>query len=360
MTLVTKIIERRESKNSKTGKPVVIKWKGADMIASHSINVCVRDIHESSKSMGFVKVNLIGMSSSGKSTLAEVLAHQLHTLDNTFEVHFFEDKDLIDFTATIKKLSKSNQILVFDDLSGLVSKFGKAALDRLKAEITTVRHIDNNEDRNIIMILNFHAQKILDKFIRISNFTFYTDCQKEEIGYLQELLGKNQIQKINQFAKLRAKSRMYHKFSFPLGNRGDYFTYKDGEPFRVLLYNNGITTRFVVSPQVSWILGDKLCQVCNPAEKTEETKMNLEHFVNDFSKRFGKGICKRAIELKLLRQGINTQPKRVMQAEKYIEQFFDVKHVNLEELAEKYGLKEQHTYLSKSKQPNFNEVMLNE
>ena len=329
------------------------------MIASHSINACVREIHESSKSMGFLKVNLIGASSSGKSTLAEVLAHQLHTLDNTFEVHFFEDRDLIDFTSTIQKLSKSNQILVFDDLSGLVSKFGKAALDRLKAEITTVRHIDNNEDRRIIMILNFHAQKILDKFIRISNFTFYTDCQKEEIGYLQELLGKNQIQKINQFAKLRAKSRMYHKFSFPLGNRGDYFTYKDGEPFRVLLYNNGITTRFVVSPQVSWILGDKLCQVCNPAEKTEETKINLEHFVTDFSKRFGKGICKRAIELKLLRQGINTQPKRVMQAEKYIEQYFDAKHINLEELAEKYGLKEQSTHLLPCKQPNFNEAISN-
>ena len=64
MTLVTKIIERRESKNSKTGKPVVIKWQDVDMIASHSINACVREIHESSKSMGFLKVNLIGASSS--------------------------------------------------------------------------------------------------------------------------------------------------------------------------------------------------------------------------------------------------------------------------------------------------------
>ena len=28
--------------------------------------------------MGFIKINLIGASSSGKSTLAEVLCHQLH------------------------------------------------------------------------------------------------------------------------------------------------------------------------------------------------------------------------------------------------------------------------------------------
>ena len=86
------------------------------------------------------------------------------------------------------------------------------------------------------MILNFHSQKILDKFIRISNFTFYTDCQLEEIGYLEELLGKQNSQKINQFAKLRSQSRMYHTFSFPLSKtKGDYFTYKDGNPFSVIL-----------------------------------------------------------------------------------------------------------------------------
>ncbi len=356
MNVITREVKREESKNSKTGKPVVIKWQGADMIRNQSINACVNEIYESSKSMGFLKINLIGASSSGKTVLSSVLAHQLHTLDPTFEVHFFEDKDLIDFTETIKKLSNQNQILVFDDLSGLVSKFGKAALDRLKAEITTVRHIDGtSEDRKIIMILNFHAQKVLDKFIRISNFTFYTDCQKEEIGYLEELLGKNQKGKINQFARLRATSRMYHKFSFPLGTRGDYFTYKDGEPFRILLYNNGLSTRFVVSPQVNWIMGDKLCQVCKPAEKTIETKMNLEHFVNDFSKKFGKGICKRAIQNKLLRQGIDTQPRRVVQAERFIEQYFDAKHINLEELGEQYGLKELKTILPSSKAPEFNE-----
>jgi len=55
--------------------------------------------------------------------------------------------------------------------------------------------------------------------------------------------------------------------------------------------------------------------------------------------------------LKLLRQGINTQPKRVAQAEKYIEMFFDEKKINLEELAEKYGLKETKTRIYPDKQP---------
>ena len=69
------------------------------------------------------------------------------------------------------------------------------------------------------------------------------------------------------------------------------------------------------------------------------------------SKKFGKGIAKRAVELKLLRQGFYTQPKRVMQAEKYIEQFFAAKKINLEELAELYGLKERTTKLFPDKKP---------
>jgi len=305
--------------------------------------------------MDFIKINLIGASGSGKTTLAEVICHQLHMRDPTFEVNFLQDSDLIDFRATIQNLSKNNQILAFDDLSGLVAKFGKTALELLEAEITTIRHIDQNEDRKIIMLLNFHAQKKLSKFLRISNFTFYTDCQNEEVNYLEELLGKGQKQKIIQFAKLRSQSRMYHKFTFQL-SRGNSFTYKDGDPFRILLYNNGISTRFVASPQLSWILNGEVCQKCKPSAKTEETKVNLETFRDDFSKKFGKGIAKRAIELKLLRQGFYVQPKRVMQAEKYIEQFFNARKINLEELAELYGLKERITRLQPDKQPKFVET----
>jgi len=330
----------------------VINWKDTKMLRSQSINACVQDIFETSKSMGFVKINLIGASSSGKTVLADVLAHQLHVLDPTFEVHSLQDSDLIDFKKTIEGLSSNNQILKFDDLSGLVAKYGKSALENLRAQITTVRHIgESNQDRKIIMILNFHAQKMLDKFLRISNFTFYTDCQLEEIGYLEELLGKQQKQKIIQFAKLRSQSRMYHKFSFLL-SKGNSFIYRDGDPFRILLYNNGITTRFVVSPQLKWILGeDNTCEICFPVDKSEETKMNLEQLVDDFGRKFTKGICKRAVELKLRQRGYYAQPARVMQAERYLDLFFDEKKINLEELAKVFGLEERHTALHATKKP---------
>jgi uridine kinase len=141
------------------------------MLRSQSINACVDDIFETSRSMGFVKINLIGASSSGKTVLADVLAHQLHKKDPTFEVHSLQDSDLIDFKKTIQGLSTNNQILKFDDLSGLVAKYGKTALENLRSQkLLLFRHIgESNQDRKIIMILNFHAQKMLDKFLRISN-----------------------------------------------------------------------------------------------------------------------------------------------------------------------------------------------
>jgi hypothetical protein len=350
MLIEQRKIGRPES-NTRKQKPTVIPWGNTKLIRSQSINTCVQDIFETSKSMGFVKINLIGASSSGKTVLGDVLAHQLHVLDPSFEVHKLKDSDLVDFKKTIQGLSTNNQILVFDDLSGLVATYGKAALDTLRSEITTVRHIgESNQDRRIIMILNFHAQKMLDKFLRISNFTFYTDCQLEEIGYLEELLGKQHKYKIQHFAKLRSQSRMYHKFTFILGKK-DTFTYKDGDPFRVLLYNNGLSTRFVVSPQLKWILNKggleegNTCEVCFPVDPTVETMKNLEEFVEDFSRKFTKGIAKKAVELKLRQRGYYTQTKRVMQAERYIDQFFDEKKINLGELAKVFNLEETVTRL---------------
>ena len=113
------------------------------------------------------------------------------------------------------------------------------------------------------------------------------------------------------------------------------------------LFSNGDFARFVVSPLRTWIQQD--CQVCEKV--IEETKENIDEFVNDFSKKFTKGIAKRAIELKLLQLGITAQPKRVLQAQQYIERFLSLKKINLSELAEKYGLEERTTKLFPDKQP---------
>jgi ABC-type oligopeptide transport system ATPase subunit len=294
-----------------------------------------------------VRINIIGASGSGKTSLAESIAHLCHTMSEIpYEVKFMQKEDLVDFTATIKSLSSNNQILVFDDLSWMGADFSKKQIEKLKSEITTIRHIDGNTDRKMIVIFNSHAQKVMDKFLRIANFTYYSSCSSEEVTYLLEMLGKKYHQKIDLFRRLRIQAMGQGKFHFPLG-KSNSFTYKAFDPFLPYLFSNGDFVRYVVSPLRSWI--DKDCQTCEKV--TESTTLNIEDFAKDYSKKFGVNNAKRAVELKLIQQGIITLPKRVMQAQKYIEQFLALRKINLNELADKYGLQERTTKLFPDKQP---------
>jgi ABC-type oligopeptide transport system ATPase subunit len=329
--------------NTAKKKPVVISWgknsngEPAKMVRNHSIRACVNEILEFSSRIGMVRINIVGASGSGKTSLAETIAHLCHTMaDVPYDVKLMKKEDLVDFTATIKQLSSNHQVLVFDDLSWLGANFGKKEIEKLKAEITTVRHIDDHTDRRIILIMNFHAQKALDKFLRIANFTFYSSCSPEEVGYLVELLGKKYTRKIELFRRLKIQALGQGRFSFPLG-KNDSYTYKAFDPFLPYLFSNGDFCRFVVSPLRTWI--DEKCHVCDPV--VEETKVNIDDFVDDFSRKFTKGNAKKAVELKLLQNGISTQTKRVLQAMKYIDMFLAQRKVNLHQLAERFDLEEK-------------------
>ena len=344
-------------RSSKKGKiPVIIEWgkwndKPNKMIRNHSIRSCVKEILATSSRLGMVRINIIGASGTGKTSMAETISHLCHKMsDIPYDVKFMKKADLVDFTATIKSLSSNNQILVFDDLSWMDADFNKTQIMKLKSEITTVRHIDEHEDRKMIVIFNTHAQKVMDKFLRFANFTFYSSCSPEEVGYLTEILGKKYSPKIDLFRRLRIQATGQGRFSFALGKHNS-FTYKAFEPFLPYLFHNGDFCRFVVSPLRTWI--DKDCQICEKV--TEETKVNIEEFVNDYTKKFSKGNAKKAVELILLKHGIATQPKRVLQAQKYIERYLALKKINLNELAEQFGLEEKTTKLFPDKQPEVKE-----
>jgi hypothetical protein len=355
----TILLESKESQNKKKMIPTIINWgknksgNPAKLIRNHSLRACCHEILQFSSRLGMVRINIIGASGSGKTSIAESICHICHVMSMEenkipYQVKFMQKEDLVDFTNTIKNLGSSNWILCFDDLSWMTGSgdITKKQIEKLKSEITTVRHIDSNSDRKIIMIFNTHAQKVMDKFLRICNFTFYSSCSSEEVSYLQDMLGKKYTQKIELFRRLRIQAMGQGRFSFPLGKKGS-FTYTAFDPFLPYLFSNGDFTRFVVSPLRSWV--DKDCQICEKV--VESTKVNIEEFVKDYTKKFGVNNAKRAIELKLIQQGVITLPKRVQQAQKFIEQFLALKKINLKELADEFGLEERTTKLFPDKQP---------
>jgi len=355
LVVIERIIKRPNSTTNKTGIPVVIRWKGVKMIRSHSINAVAHEIITMSENQDLISINVIGKQSTGKTELCRTLAHLTHESSKyPYNISYFGKEEILDLENTIRKLTPTNHILIFDDLSFLGANATKKQIDIIQSVLSVIRHLEGGKDVRIILFKIFHYTKSITPFLRQNDMTFLSSVDDNEVKNLEDLLGKKNSIKIQLLKKLRNQVLLGNDFTFPIGRKNS-LSYKPKDPFLPFLYTNGISLRFIVSPLRTWI--EPFCQKCSPAKQTVETKSNLEGFVNDFSKKFGKGVAKRAVELKLLQSGINTQPKRVLQAQKYIDQFLGKKEINIEELSLAYNLQPRETKLFPDKQPEIKEII---
>jgi len=337
------------SKNS--GSPTVIRWKGQKMIRSHSIRACAMEIVQANKIDDVVKVTLIGQTGTGKTTIQGTLAHLIHSMsDIHYAVKTFTKHDLLNIEETVKNLSLSptNYIIHFDDVSFLTES--KKEIEKIKQIFTVMRH-KIGEGTKIIAFFSFHYSKGLDKYLRMSNFTFYTSMNLEEIDNVQQLLRGKYNKRVEEFAEIFARSRNgSNKFQFPLGKK-NWFSYKVKEPFTASLFINGYSARYVVSPKREWI--DPVCSVCSQSkiEPVKKSKLDMESFVADYTKKFSIGNAKTAVKIKLFQNGINVFSPRIIQATKYLDRLLLEKEYDLDDLATAFDLQPQQAVLSKAKQP---------
>ena len=348
MQVETRVIKPqvREFK-MKTGEiPTVTQWKSEPMIRIHSIRATVKEILNQSESLDLIKINIVGNQSTGKTTLARTLGHLIHSMSEVpFAVKIFSKDELLDFQNTISKLSPTNYVLVFDDVSFLQALTSKKQIEIIKQGITEIRHLPGGQDVKIILIFNTHYTKSLDKYIRMADFEYYSSVGSEEIDNLNDKFGKAKSRKLTEFRKLFKSATGKKKFSFKLGSKG-LFTYKYKNPFVPLLFWNGESLRVVVSPKREWI--DKICSICSNSDKSMvESDINLEDLVKDFNFKFGIQTAKTAVKIKLFQSGINAYSKRVQQAMKYLEKYLTTKTINLEELATSYNMTEKEVQLHK-------------
>mgnify|MGYP001181800755 CR=1 FL=1 len=135
MQVETRVIKPqvREFK-MKTGEiPTVTQWKSEPMIRIHSIRATVKEILNQSESLDLIKINIVGNQSTGKTTLARTLGHLIHSMSEVpFAVKIFSKDELLDFQNTISKLSPTNYVLVFDDVSFLQALTSKKQIEIIK------------------------------------------------------------------------------------------------------------------------------------------------------------------------------------------------------------------------------------
>ena len=323
------------------------------MIRNHSIRATVDEILKMSETLDVVKINIIGNPSTGKTTLAEVISHLVHVMSAKrngipYAVKFFTKYDLLNIKESLASLSPTNYVLVFDDLSFLTSIVGKKKIEMIKQSFTEIRHLQEGQDVKIITIFNFHYTRGLDKYLRSSEYSYYTSIGSEELENIQAVVGNRNTPLLLEYKRIWQQAYTKQRFAYRLGKKN--FVYSTRKPFAPLLFWNNQSLRFVVSPKRDWI--EQVCNICAETPKTKQTELNLDEFVKDFQTKFSNGNARTAIKIKLFQAGINVYSKRIVQAMRYIDRYLAKREVNLEDLALKFDYTPTITNLDPSKQPD--------
>lgn len=333
-----------EKKESDKLRPVVITWKGEKMIRVHSIRASVREIVEVSNSLDLVKVGIIGNQSTGKSETGKTIAHIFHKLSKVpFTVRIFDKEALLNFEETLKSLTPANYVLVFDDVSFLGANANKKQIEIIKQAITVIRHLPGGRDVKIVIIMNYHYTLGLDKYLRQSDFKYFTSVGSSEMENMEKIVGNKYIELVRNFQKMYTRMLVSKHFIFRLGANKE-FSYNYREPFIPLLFFNNDTLRPVVSPLRTWI--DPICPVCAISDNAP-SMVPVDQFCKESEQKFGYGAWTTAIKHKLLLNGMNTYGNTVVQAGRYFDRALEKKVIQLEDVAIHYNLSITRTRLDK-------------
>jgi len=345
-------IEERITEYQSTGRknriPTTVEWKGARMIRGHSLQSSVKEIVRMVQTLDVVNINVIGNPGTGKTTFALTLSHLIHQISEKeykvpFAIKLFTKHDLLNFKETIEKLEPVNHILIFDDVSFLQANAHKQEIEILKQAFTEIRHLA--QDVRIVTIFNFHYTLGMQKYLRQSDFAYYTSIGSSEFDNMLKIVGVHYTKLLFKFQRICANALTKGKFIFNLGSKSKFFIYEYRKPFIPLLFHNNDRLRIVVSPKREWI--DPFCSACN---KTNETTMKngipVNEFAQDLDKKFGVGIARNAVRIKLFQNGLNVYPKSVKYALTYIDKYIKDKLPNLQDLADYYNFTNEKTVLN--------------
>ena len=362
--MIEQRIVRLEPTYKKNQRPVTGFWKAEKMILSHSFKSAMLEIVKMSQNVDVVSINIIGNQGTGKSTLAKSAGHVIHRIakklyNTDYTVKLFDEDNLMNFQETLKNLEPVNQILIFDDVSFLGATSSKQEIEIVKQGMTKIRHLEGGQDIKVIKIQNFHYTLGMDKYMRQNDYSLYTTIGSSELENMQKIVGNRYTSMLTEFQRKVKMGQTALKFQFKLGHkRSDFFTYSYRNPFIPVLFHNGSTLRYIVTPPREWI--DPFCTTCINS-KGDRIKGNgdVDELARELLK-FGPQIVKTAVRIKLMQQGINVQPKRVKQCLTYLDRRLEGANFDLKQLAVEFGFIDQKTRLDMKIPENLNSIITEE
>lgn len=323
--------------NAEGRLPKLIKWKGINMVRKHSFNATINDIVSVVEGAGAnvgsdaVRIGIVGDTHTGKSTMAEAIAHQVHHKSKlSWIVKKFSKDELVDFAGTLASLNPANHILIFDDVSFLATLYGKHKVDLIQQATTEIRHLEGGRDVKIIAMYNYHYGKALPPYLRQADFKYYTSIGTSELKNIEEMLqtkrGSRGMTTVNEFQRQFTRARIKNYYSINVGQKVN-FVYKYRDPFILCLFWDNISIRIIISPTRKWL--QPICSICTG---TSGDRQSLEQF-NELGKAKYGSSWHMAIKQLLLLEGVNTYSPKVVRAFREIDRSREKLVIDLSDLA---------------------------
>ena len=348
-----------DTESTKNDYEFTTPWLGSVMAKSHSMIQKVKQISEHQQANDLTTISIIGREGVGKSTLAILIAHMLHQelekfskkeltqtdqyLDKNilasrlgYIVKVLNRNDLMRFSEVLDELPKQNRIIIFDDIS-----FIKGNISAVKQQVSEVRHDKDGIDKKTILIFNFHYTKGFDKYLRDTHFTIQASGGHEEFKNIGDLLGGGKVGSrisstfIQKYTELSKHGKTCIRLSRQHDQKQSKITYYYSKPFRLALFYDGLSPRFMVYPSAGAQgsadpLKVQQCQICNPIKKTSVDIHSVNEWLVD---RFGKAQVGIAMKnMGMIRYGhdvIHGQANVVLECIKRLESNGMISYVDL-------------------------------
>lgn len=312
----------------------------------------IDDIIGENETKQFTSILIIGSPGTGKTTLANFIAHNIHMKQDYIVVHLRRE-ELLRFDTLIDDLPNRNVILIFDDVS-LVFKHIKdpSKRTRILTTLTEARHPKfENSDRRVIVIANIHYVNAIEKMWRSQGgWKFYTDLSNEEIQNFNYMTKSKFKKKVQNFANITTEQ--FRKKHFTVSFVGSKTkTFDINKPFRFVMCYDNSALRFFLVPAES-------CNYCskdkNKLAKVKATPQEIIKLAEKYYKKDGRA----GLKLALLLAGFTAQYRNntiyAFNMAREILQSFDI---DLEALAlvlrEQAQIKDPRLYTIRSKRTNF-------
>lgn len=279
----------------------ITQWKGIDILSRHMLDPAIEEIASHQKSLDLTSIGIIGREGTGKSTLAQCIAHLVHRrldeigamksenedlsrnltqIGKGYLVRVFDsDHDLSNFRQIVEDLPPVNRIIIFDDAS-----FIQSNMRMIKHEVSKIRHLEGGVDVKTILVFNFHYTKGLDIYLRDCQFNFCTyvhgidaESLKERFGalagggkiasYLEAWKTFSSRGKLDFQVTEGEASEAYDLHGNPVSAQQETrtVTYRWGDPGRLALFFGGERARVVLYPKPQFFQSYHNCAVCSNA-----------------------------------------------------------------------------------------------